>query len=55
MKTFRSHSVAIMAIVSCSVVSSSARVAFADPSATDKSTATQLFKEGRALLEAGRV
>ncbi|HEY4012856.1 MAG TPA: hypothetical protein VGM06_05940 [Polyangiaceae bacterium] len=55
MKTFCSHSVAITALVSCLVVSSPARTAHADPSATDKSTATQLFKEGRALLEAGHV
>jgi hypothetical protein len=33
----------------------SSRLAFADPSASDKSMATQLFKEGRALLDAGRV
>jgi hypothetical protein len=55
MKTFGRHSVAIRALASCLFAVSVAGTAHADPSATDKSTATQLFKEGRALLDSGRV
>jgi hypothetical protein len=55
MKTFGSHSVAVRAFASCLFAIASAGTAYADPSPTDKSTATQLFKEGRALLDAGRV
>jgi hypothetical protein len=53
MKTFRRKTVAATGI--CLFGLLRLRSAAADPSITDKSIATQLFKEGRALLEQGRV
>jgi len=53
MKRFRIKSVAALGL--CLFTVASTRSAGADPSVTDKSIATQLFKEGRALLDQGHV
>jgi hypothetical protein len=53
MKTFCGKVVAATGICLLGILP--LRSAAADPSITDKSIATQLFKEGRALLEQGRV
>jgi hypothetical protein len=53
MKTFRSKSVALLGLCLSPIVP--LRSAAADQPATDKSIATQLFKEGRALLDQGHV
>jgi hypothetical protein len=53
MKTFRSKVVAALGLSLFGMASGSA--AAADPSITDKSVAAELFKEGRALLEQGRI
>lgn len=48
-------SVTGLVIVLCLLGNVTDKEAAADPSITDKTTATQLFKEGRALLEEGRI
>jgi hypothetical protein len=53
MKRFGIKSVAAFGL--CSFAIAPARSAAADPSVTDKSIATQLFKEGRTLLDQGHV
>ena len=53
MKRLRSKTVAAVGL--CLFGLAPVRSAEADPSAADKSIATQLFKEGRALLDQGRV
>jgi hypothetical protein len=54
MKTFRwSRAGAVTALCLFGILP--ARQSSADPSMTDKAMATQLFKEGRALLDEGRV
>src|SRR5258708_617548 len=53
MKRFRSKTAAAFGL--CLFGLAPARAADADPSATDKSIATQLFTEGRVLLHQGRV
>jgi hypothetical protein len=53
MKRFRDSTAAMLGL--CLFGNVVARPAFADPSAADRSMATQLFEEGRALLRQGNV
>jgi len=55
MKNTKAKAKAVLGVCLCLIGNGFARIANADPSAADKSVATQLFGEGRALLEQGRL